>query len=606
MPANPIIGEQLKQLPATPGVYLMKDRQGKILYVGKATNLRNRVRSYFQAGQKLTPKSRRMVAQVSTLDFLVTGSEQEALILELYLIKSHRPRYNVRLKDDKTFPYLKIDLNEEWPRLCITRRLVQDGGQYFGPFASAKSVRETLKVVKRIFPLRHCARLRDNEGGRACLWHHLGQCMAPCIGSVSRQDYAKMISEVILFLQGKQERVIRELEKRMRRSAQTLNFENAVRLRDQIAAIKQVIEGQRIATLVKGEQDVIAFIQEGNQAYVRIFFIRNSKLTGQEGFMLEGTEQEEPEQVMSSFIKQFYHHSPYVPPRLLVQHQSADMPLIKEWLQSKRGGRVDIRVPLRGHQKELLDMVIKNAEQGLKQYKIRKIASPQALDEALKEIREALGLERQPFRMEGYDISNIQGKSAVGSMVVFEKGRPKPAHYRRFKIMTVPQADDYAMLREVLRRRFKRARAATGTWANYPDLVLIDGGKGQLSAAREVMTELGVTAVPTASLAKENEEIYLPGRTEPLTLERTAPGLRLLQHLRDEAHRFAIGYHLKVRRKASLSSALDDIPGIGTNRKRALLRAFGSVQKIKEATEEALAGTAGINKNLARKVKEYL
>jgi excinuclease ABC subunit C len=606
MPASNIIGEQLKQLPATPGVYLMKDRRGGILYVGKAANLRHRVRSYFQAGQKLTPKSRRMVAQAATMDFLVTSSEQEALILELHLIKSHRPRYNVRLKDDKTFPYLKIDLNEEWPRICITRRLVQDGGQYFGPFASARSVRETLKIVKRIFPLRHCARLRDGEGGRACLWYHIGQCLAPCLGSVSHQDYAEVVREVILFLQGKQERVIRELEKRMRRSAQTLNFENATRLRDQIQAIKQVIEGQHIATLVKGEQDVIAFIQEGNQAYVRIFFIRNSKLTGQEGFVLEGTQQEEPGQIMASFIKQFYHHSPYVPPRLLMQYPSADMAIIREWLQSKRGSRVDIRVPRRGHRKELLDMVLKNAEQGLKQHKIRQLAAPRALDQALKEIREELGLERQPLRMEGYDISNIQGKSAVGSMVVFEKGRPKPAHYRRFKIKTVPRADDCAMLREVLGRRFKRGQAATDTWSNYPDLVLIDGGKGQLNAARAAMTELGVAWVPTASLAKENEDVFLPGKAEPLTLERTSPGLRLLQHLRDEAHRFAIGYHLKMRRKVGLASALDDSPGIGASRKRALLRAFGSAQKIKEATEDALAGTAGISQSLARKVKEYL
>ncbi|MFA5316261.1 MAG: excinuclease ABC subunit UvrC [Dehalococcoidales bacterium] len=605
MPTSVII-EQLKQLPASPGVYLMKDRQGKILYVGKAANLRNRVRSYFQAGQKLEPKTKRLVARADSLDFLLTASEQEALILELHLIKSHRPHYNIRLKDDKTFPYLKIDLSEEWPRLCVTRRLVQDGSQYFGPFASAGSVRETLKVVKRIFPLRHCARLRDGDKGRACLWYHLGKCLAPCLGSVNRQEYTGVIKEVTLFLQGKHEQVIRDLEKRMLKAAQTLNFENAARLRDQIGAIKKVIEGQHIATLVKGEYDAIAFSREGDQTGVRVFFIRGSRLAGQESFLLEGTDQETPGQIMSGFLKQFYHHSLYVPARILLQHPADDLAVIREWLQSKRGSRVDIEVPRRGHKKELLAMVLKNAEQGLQQYKIKQFAAPENLDHALEEIQETLGLERKPHRMEGYDISNIQGRQAVGSMVVFEAGRPEPAHYRRFKIKTVPHADDYAMLGEVLRRRFKRGREAAGAWDRYPDLVLIDGGRGQLNAALKAMSGLGAATVATISLAKENEAIFLPDRAEPLILERNSPGLRLLQHLRNEAHRFAIGYHLKVRRKAGLASALDEIPGIGAGRKRALLRKFGSVPKIREATEESLADTTGISLSLARIIKEHL
>ncbi|MFH0942055.1 MAG: excinuclease ABC subunit UvrC [Chloroflexota bacterium] len=605
MPTSVIV-EQLKNLPISPGVYLMKDQPGKILYVGKAANLRNRVRSYFQAGQKLEPKTRRLVARAASLDFLVTASEQEALVLELHLIKSHRPHYNIRLKDDKTFPYLKIDMSEDWPRLGITRRLVQDGGQYFGPFASAASVRETLRVVKRIFPLRHCTRLREGVKGRACLWYHIGKCLAPCTGAISRQDYAGVIKEIVLFLQGKHERVLRELEKRMLKASQALNFENAARLRDQIGAIKKFMEGQHIATLVKGEQDAIAFSQEGNQTGVRVFFIRASRLAGQESFLLEGTEQETPEQIMSSFLKQFYHHSPYVPARILLQHPAADLAVIREWLQSKRGSRVDIEVPRRGHKKELLDMVARNAELGLMQHKIKQLAVPQTRDQALKEIQEALGLPRMPHRIEGYDISNIQGKQAVGSMVVFEEGRPEPSHYRRFKIKTVPQADDYAMLGEVLRRRFKRGREAAGTWAKYPDLVLIDGGKGQLNAARRALSELGVADVAAASLAKENEAIFLPDKPEPIRLERSSPGLRLLQHLRNEAHRFAIGYHLKVRRKAGLASALDEIPGIGASRKRALLRKFGSVPKIREATEESLAATDGISRGLAKKIKAYL
>jgi len=601
-----VITEQLKNLPVSPGVYLMKDQAGKIIYVGKAASLRNRVRSYFQPGQKLEPKTRRLAARTASLDFVITATEQEALILELHLIKSHRPRYNVRLKDDKTFPYLKIDTGAEWPRLCVTRRLSQDGGQYFGPFASAASVRETMRVIKRLFPLHHCNRLKEGVKGRACLWYHLGKCLAPCTGAVTQDDYRRVIKEVVLFLQGRHERVLRELQKRMRQASRELNFENAARLRDQIGAIKKFMEGQHLATLVKGEQDAIAFAQEGSQTNVQVFFIRSSRLVGQESFLLEGTEEETPEQIMSSFLKNFYHRSLYVPARILTAHPAADIEVIRQWLQTKRGSRVEIEVPQRGHKKELIDMVTRNARLGLAQHRIKQMASPGASDRALREIQEALGLPGPPHRIEGYDISNIQGRQAVGSMVVFEEGRPEPSRYRRFKIKTVPRADDYAMLAEVLRRRFRRGTEAAGEWAKLPDLVLIDGGKGQLNAALGALAELGVTGVATASLAKENEEIFLPGKSEPLILERSSPGLRLLQHLRNEAHRFAIGYHIKVRRKAGMASALDEIPGIGPGRKRALLRKFGSLPKIREASEEALAETSGISPALARKIRMSL
>lgn len=601
-----VITEQLKQLPTSPGVYLMKDPKGKIIYVGKAANLKNRVRSYFQTEQKIEPKTAQLVARAASLEFVITATEQEALILELHLIKSHRPQYNIRLKDDKTFPYLKIDTGEEWPRLCITRRLDQDGGQYFGPFASAASVRETMRVIKRLFPLHLCNRFKEKANGRACLWYHLGKCLAPCLGSVTRDDYQRVIREVILFLQGKRERVLRELEKRMRRASAELNFENAARLRDQISAIKKFMEGQHLAMLVKGEQDAIAFAQEGNQTNVQVFFIRNSRLAGQESFLLEGTEEETPGQIIASFLKNFYHRSFYVPGRILLQHPAADVEIIREWLQSKRGSLVEIEVPQRGHKKELVAMVARNARLSLIQHKIKQMASPGTRDQALKEIQEALGLPQPPHRIEGYDISNIQGKEAVGSMVVFEQGRPEPSRYRRFRIKTVPQADDYAMLAEVLGRRFKRGKEAEGEWAKLPDLVLIDGGKGQLNAARRALSELGINNVPAASLAKENEEIFLPGKSEPLILERSSPGLRLLQHLRNEAHRFAIGYHLKVRRKTGMASALDEIPGIGPGRKRALLRKFGSVPKIREATEEQVAQTEGVSPGLAKKIKMFL
>jgi excinuclease ABC subunit C len=604
-----LVAEQLRQLPASPGVYLMRDAEGRIIYVGKAANLQHRVRSYFGTSQKLSPKLERMVEKVADIDYFVTGSEQEALILELNLIKRHHPRYNVRLRDDKTFPYLKISLNEEWPRIYFTRRVEDDGGRYFGPFASARSVRQTLKALKGIFPFRSCTRLITGTDSRACLEYHLHNCVGPCIGAVSREEYAEVIKQAILFLEGKEEVVVKQLQDKMNQSAEALHYEKAAILRDQIKAIRQVIEGQRIATKVKGEQDVIAFAQDRDLACVQVFFIRSGKLIGRESFVLQGTEHEETWQIMTNFVKQFYSSSPYVPPLLLLQHPVEDMAVVKGWLRSKRGRRVDIQVPRRGDKKELVNIVAENAKQGLEQLRIKKLAAPRAPEAALAELQRELHLPHTPIRIEGYDISNIQGMAAVGSMVVFEQGRPKSAHYRRFRIKTVAGADDYAMLQEVLRRRFKRVKSETsteGAWAVLPDLVLIDGGKGQLNAALSVMQELGATEIPTASLAKENEEIFLPRQAGPVRLPGSSPGRQLLQRVRDESHRFALGYHQKVRKKESFASALDTIPGIGPRRKRALLRKFGSVRAISEASLEELATTKGMSRGLAKKIKEYL
>ena len=604
-----LVVEQLNRLPNSPGVYLMRDGEGNILYVGKAANLRHRVGSYFSAGQKLSPKSQKMVARVADLDFYVTASEQEALILELNLIKRHHPRYNVRLKDDKTFPYLKINTGEDWPRIQVTRRLEQDGARYFGPFASARSVRRTLKVVKGIFPLRNCTRPITGTDSRACLEYHLKRCLAPCIGAVGRPEYAAVIKEVILFLEGKQARIVRELERKMAKAAAALDFEKAALYRDQVQAIGEVIEGQRIAATVSGEQDAIAFAQERDQAYVQVFFIRNNKLTGRESFVLQGTRHEEPSQIMTGFIQQFYASSPYIPPLLLLQYPVADITILKDWLRNRRGEKVDIQVPRRGHRKQLVEIVAENARQGLEQLKIKQLAAPRTLEAALAEIERELHLPRPPFRMEAYDISNIQGTAAVGSLVVFEGGKARPAHYRRFRIKTVSGADDYAMLHEVLRRRFKRIGNGASTqdsWAIMPDLVLIDGGKGQLNAALSAMSEVGADSVPVASLAKENEEIFLPRETKPVILPPSSPGLQLLQRLRDEAHRFALGYYQKIRKRESFVSALDAMPGIGPRRKRALLKQFGSVQAIREASVEELAATGGMTNSLAKRVKESL
>ncbi len=601
-----LVLEQLARLPVSPGVYLMKDAGGNIMYVGKAANLRSRVRSYFTTGQNLSPKLERMVSRVANLDFFVTASEQEALILELNLIKRHRPRFNVRLKDDKTFPYLKIDINHDWPRVYVTRRLEENGGRYFGPFASAKSVRQTLKVLKEIFPFRSCSRAITGTDSRPCLDYHIKHCLAPCIGATSKEEYAEVISQIVLFLEGKQERVVRELKHEMKRAAESLDFEKAARLRDQIQAVEGVIEGQRIATTVRGEQDTIAFSQDRNQAYVQVFFVRSGKLIGRESFVLEGTRSEETSHIMTSFIKQFYSQAPHIPPLLLLQYPVADKNTLEDWLTSKRGSRVTIQVPQRGSRKQLLGIVAENARQGLEQLRIRQLAAPQAIEEALAEIQKELRLASLPLRLEGYDISNIQGKIAVGSMVVFEKGKPKPAHYRRFRIKTVPAADDYAMIHEVLGRRFKHLSDASDAWATQPDLVLIDGGKGQLNAALSAMTQAGAKSIPIASLSKENEEIFIPQQPEPITLSRRSPGLKLLERLRDEAHRFALGYHVKTRSKQSIASVLDSIPGIGPKRKRALLRQFGGVQGIRDASTEELAATQGMNMKLAQKLKEYL
>ncbi|MFC1892462.1 excinuclease ABC subunit UvrC [Chloroflexota bacterium] len=603
---NELISEQIKQLPASPGVYLMRDAEGTILYVGKAANLSHRVRSYFGTQEKLSPKLRRMVAHISDIDFFITASEQEALILELNLIKRHHPRYNVRLKDDKNFPYLRIDTDADWPRVQITRRLQEDGARYFGPFTSGRSLRQTLKVIKSIFPFRSCSRPITGNDTRSCLEHYVHNCAGPCIGAVSGEEYNDLIKNVVLFLEGKQAGVIRKLEDEMQQAAKALNFEKAALLRDRILAANSVIEDQQIAIKLSGEHDVIALANDKDQAYVQVFFIRSGKLIGRESFTLQGTRYEEPHYVMNSFIKQFYASSAHIPPLLVLQHPAADKAVTREWLHSKRGGKVQILVPRRGTKKELVDMATENAQHGLAQLKIKQQASSRQLDIALAEVQAELRLSALPVRIEGYDISNIQGIAAVGSMVVFEQGKPKPPHYRRFRIKTVSGADDYAMLQEVLKRRFKRINGGADTWAIRPDLVLVDGGKGQLHAALAAMQEMGAESVPVASLAKQNEEVFIPQRPEPIVLSPQSPGLQLLQRVRDEAHRFALGYYQKTHKHEAFTSILDSLPGIGAKRKRALLRQFGSVQAIREATVGELATASGMTTGLAQKIKQHL
>jgi len=596
---------QLKALPARPGVYLFKDNEGKVIYIGKAASLRHRVRSYFSPSTNLSPKLQRLVARISNFETIVTDSEQEALILECNLIKKYRPRYNVSLKDDKTFPYLKIDLDTDWPGVRITRHFHKDKGRYFGPFASAGSVRKTLRLIRKIFPFRSCNKVITGTDSRPCLEYHIHRCLGPCIGATSKEDYAEVIRQVILFLEGKQELVLRELKHKMKKASQQLQFEKAALLRGQIQAIERVIEGQRIAVTVKGEQDVIALAQTKDVAYVEIFFIRNSKLIGRDYLLVDGIQDEEPGQIMGSFVKQYYASASSIPPVILLQYPVDEPAVITKWLQYQRAAPVKLHVPRQGAKKQLLDMVAKNARQGLKLYQIKQstIAEPTTV---LEELKERLCLPKVPVRIEGYDISDIRGSLAVGSMVVFDKGIPRPANYRRFKIKTVGSIDDYAMIQEVLRRRFRRFTAAEDRWSIVPDLVLIDGGKGHLNAALEVMRQLELASIPTASLAKEREEVFIPGKSEPVDIPQTSAALHLLQRVRDEAHRFALGYHQRLRHKKGIASVLDSIPGIGPKRKKTLIRKFGSVHGIKEASIDELAAVEGITRKLAEKVKEYL
>lgn len=604
-PVSAPLQVRLKALPARPGVYLFKDQEGQVIYVGKAASLSSRVRSYFGAAANLPPKIQRLVSEICDFDFIITSSEQEALILECDMIKKYAPRYNARLKDNKTFPYLKIDISDDWPAVYVTRRVQKDGARYFGPFASAGSVRKTLKLIKKIFPFRSCTRRIDRTHRRPCLNYHIHRCLGPCTGYVAKQEYRDVIDQVILFLQGKQELVLRELNARMREAAEQLQFEKAALLRDQITAIEQVIEGQRIASTLHGEKDVIGLAQNDTAAYVELFSIRNGKLVAEDHFIMEGTQGESPSQIMTSFVKQYYSSASYIPPLILVQYQVDEQAVLSQWLGGQRRGRVELRVPQRGASKKLVETVAENAARGLEMAQVKGMKA-EVVGAGLRELKERLNLPRMPQRIECYDVSNIQGSLAVGTMVVLEKGWPKSEHYRRFRIKTVAGADDYAMIQETLRRRFRRGLAGQATWGIIPDLVLIDGGRGQLNAALQVRQELGLDSISMVSLAKQNEEVFVPGYSEPMRLARDSAALHILQRARDEAHRFAIAYHKKLRGKETTASALDDIPGIGPKRKKALLRQFGSVEAIKRASWQELAKAEGMTPSIARKVKDQL
>ncbi|MCL0029236.1 excinuclease ABC subunit UvrC [Dehalococcoidia bacterium] len=614
--------ERLRATPTEPGVYLMRDSSGRVLYVGKAVSLRHRISSYFAGPTALPRKIRQMVRKAADFEFIVTESEQEALILECNLIKEHQPGYNARLKDDKSYPFIKIDLTEDFPLVYVTRRVANDGARYFGPYASATSVRRTLALLKKLFPYRSCTKAITGNDPRPCLDYYIHRCAGPCIGAVDRGQYAEIIDQVALFLDGQTGKIVNGIQRRMDEAAEKLEFEKAAVLRDQIQAIEKVHEGQKVLHLSSENLDVIAAAQGKRDSWIEVFFIRQGKLIGRDNFLMHGTDEDEPAEILSAFIKQFYDTTTYMPPRILVQRRPDDQESIQEWLSAKRRARVQIHVPVRGEKRKLMQMVADNATQALEQLNIRRIHEDTSSSAAMTELQEALSLPNLPQRIECYDISNIQGTNSVGSMVVFENGRPLTSHYRRFKIKAVEGIDDYAMMREVLTRRFKRLSETEkqvpdhstnstkederAAWVVIPDLVLIDGGKGHLGAALQVFLELGIDSVPLASIAKENEELFVPYSQEGILLPRNSQGLFLVQRVRDEAHRFAITFHRQRRSRKSVQSALDLVSGIGPKRKRMLLRRFGSIKGIREASLEEIAAVPGMTMRSAQSLKSKI
>jgi excinuclease ABC subunit C len=613
---TPQLQTTLAGLPDRPGVYLMKDARGRVLYVGKAQSLRNRVRQYWQAGRGSAAPLRieSAIDRVADVEVTLTDTVSEALLLEANLIKRFQPRFNVRLKDDKSYPFIKVTLADDFPRIERTRRLPADGSRYFGPYASASSVDEAMNLIRRLFPFRTCTiEIRDGERAldRPCLLYHIKRCQGPCIEAVGRDEYRRDIDQVMLFLEGRQEQVARSLRTEMEAASAELRFERAAALRDKVRAIERTMESQKMAGFARRELDVLGFARSAGEAAVQLFAIRDGKTVSRDVFLLENLGDGPDDEALAAFVKQYYASAASVPPRVLVPFPLPEATDLEALLTARRGSRVHLGVPQRGEGRGLSALAGRNAAETLAREQARWLADQGKTLGALEELAEALELPGPPMRIECYDISTIQGTSTVGSMVVFEEGRPRSGEYRRFRIREVAGQNDYASHQEVLRRRFRRALSAGEGSAEelrwrLPDLVIIDGGKGQVSAAREALDELGLPELPLAGLAKEREELFLPGRSDPVVLPATSPALYLLQRLRDEAHRFAITYHRKIRAQAQTRSVLDGLPGVGPARKRALLRVFGSAKGVRNATVDEIAAVPGIPRGLAERIRAHL
>ncbi len=612
----------LESLPTRPGCYLMKNADGKVIYVGKAINLRNRVRSYFHSSQT-HPRTLKLVRNIADIEWIVVDSELEALILEMNLIKKYKPHYNVRLKDDKRYPYIKVHWAQDFPKVTVTRQMLQDGSRYYGPYTSVWAVHQTLDVLRKIFPYLTCDRVITGEDERACLYHDIKLCSAPCIGAISREAYRQMIDDLCQFLQGRTEKIVNRLKLEMEQASEELRFEKAAAVRDQLRAIENVVEKQKVVSSEYQDSDVIALARSNGEACVQVFFIRAGKLIGREYFLVEGTEASSDAQVLTEFIKQFYDQAPTVPEQMLLPNEVEEAQIIRQWLAQKANGeKVEILVPHQGQQRDLVELAAQNAAETLHALKVQWEADKHKQEEALAELQAALSLSGPPNRIECYDISNTQGTAAVGSMVVFEQGVPKKGHYRHFNIRTVQGPNDFDSMEEVLTRRFNRWQAIQeaaqtpggaggkrpdASFALLPDLLIVDGGKGQLSRAVAVLERFDLLdKVPVAGLAKQNEELFLPGRPQPILLPRHSQGLYMIQRIRDEAHRFAITSHRKQRTKTGMASRLDVIPGIGPAKRKALIKHFGSVADIEAASLEELSAVPGITTKLAESIKAHL
>ena len=601
------IAARVAQFPAKPGVYIMRDSAGHIIYVGKAVNLRSRVRSYFQNGAGHTPKTQRLVSHVADVEFIITSSELEALILEATLIKKHKPHYNVRLKDEKRYPFIKVHMEEDFPRVSTVRRVANDGGRYFGPYTSSWAMRETLDLLRRIFPYRTCDEEINGRRQRACLYYHIGRCPGPCIGACTKEEYRESVERLCRFLEGKANDIIVEMRQRMAQAAAEMRFEKAAALRDQVDALERVVERQRMVSSTLRDHDIIAFARSNGSACVEVFFIREGYLIGREYFVLEGTSEEADSQVLTSFLQQFYSEATHVPEEVIVQHMPDEAAIIEAWLREKRGHKVALRVAKTGEKKDLLRLAAENASETLARLRAEWDADEGRSTAVLEELRDALGLQAAPARIECYDISNTQGTNPVASMVVFVKGVARRSEYRRFRIRTVQGANDYASMYEVIKRRFgTTGKERDDSFSAVPDLVIVDGGRGQLNAALQALRDAGREGINVVGLAKENEELYLPQREEPLLLARGSQGLFLVQRIRDEAHRFAITYHRNLRAKQMQTSLLDGVPGIGPRRRKALLTQFGSVEGIRRASMAELLAVPGMNKAAAEALKQNL
>ncbi len=618
---NDTLEQLLRMLPDHPGVYIMKDENGTVIYVGKAISLKNRVRQYFQASKNHGPKVEAMVSHIATFDYILCDSEIEAFILECNMIKQHRPYYNIKLRDDKHYPYVRIHMGEAFPRVEITRKMHHDKARYFGPYFSTMDVRKAVDAIRMAFPIRTCKKdlSHPNPKDRPCLNYHIGKCMAPCAGKISSEDYKAIMRQVIRFLEGHEQDVIEEMRSDMLQASQAMQFEKAAMLRDRIAAIEKVASArQRAISTVREDWDVLGLYRDRGYAMIQLLVIRGGILIGSDHIQMDGTEDEEDGAVLRAFMQDYYAQQAYIPPLILLSSPPEEEKSLETWLTGERGTKVEIRLPERGEKRKLVDMAVRNARQALERAVLMQEHEWERTGGALQALAEILGLPKPPYRIEAYDISNIQGTNSVASMVVMEGGEPARDQYRRFRIQTVEGANDFASMAEVVQRRFRHAQEereelsaqgkplSSGKFTRMPDLVLIDGGPMQLAFAREVMDASGAVDIPAVGLAKREEEIYRVGEPDPIRLPKTHPSLHILQRIRDEAHRFAITYHRSLRGHKALQTWLDAVPGIGPARRKALLKTYVTRKAMEEASLEELAAVPGMNGKCAQVLYEHL